>query len=46
MMNGIKIEISGENVNDDEFLEFLREIINPKFEKTEGNFHVFFRSKL
>lgn len=40
-MKGIKIEISGENRNNDDFLEFLREIITPKFEKTEGNLHIF-----
>ena len=40
-MNGIKIEISGENKNNNDFHEFLRETINPRFEKTEGNLHVF-----
>ena len=40
-MNGIKIEISGENRNNNEFLEFLKEIITPKFEKAEGNLHIF-----
>lgn len=39
-MHGIKIEISGENRNNNDFIEFLREIINPKFEKTEGNLHI------
>ena len=40
-MNGIKIEISGENKSNNDFHEFLRETINPRFEKTEGNLHVF-----
>lgn len=40
-MNGIKIKISGENKNNNDFLEFLKEIITPKFEKTEGNLHIF-----
>ena len=40
-MNGIKIEISGENKNNNDFHEFLRETINPRFEKAEGNLHVF-----
>lgn len=40
-MKGIKIKISGENRNDKDFLEFLREIIHPGFERIEGNLHIF-----
>jgi hypothetical protein len=40
-MKGIKIHISGENRNDKDFLELLREIIHPRFERIEGNLHIF-----
>lgn len=39
-MKGIKIEISGENKNEEILLQFLREIMNPKFEKKEENLYV------
>ena len=45
-MKGIKIEISGKYRNNSDFHEFLRETINPRFEKNGRKSSCFYGTEL